>query len=123
MRDLFNELCPVSQCPSLPNISQVSQILAEGGAVRIMAHPGVDRVPSNAEYRRLEWWLGRYVDGLEVYTHKNSVSYQDMMLELLKVRGRPATGGTDSHSYGDKTPISKAPYACLESLREFKASQ
>jgi len=123
VRDFLNELCPASKLPPLPSVSTVSRVLGEAGAVRILAHPGASRTPSDAECQRLKWWLDRYVDGLEVYTRKNSASYQDMMLELLKVRGRPATGGTDSHGYGDKFPISKIPYECLETLREFKGSQ
>ena len=44
-----------------------------------------------------------------------------MALDLCRGRNRPYSGGSDRHSYkpGDKS--SNAPYACVESLKEFRA--
>ena len=78
-------------------------------------------MPSAEEYSRLCWWLERYVDGLEAYTYKHTPEYRDMVLELCHSRHVPCSGGSDRHSYIDTARMSDAPYACLESLKEFKA--
>ncbi|GAG48011.1 unnamed protein product, partial [marine sediment metagenome] len=62
-------------------------------------------------------------DGLEVYTPKNSPAYRQMALEVVRARRRPFSGGSDAHSFNDGIRFSQAPYACLESLKKFKASR
>ena len=129
IRDFLKELYPQSQLPPLPEAGRVSRVLAEAGAVRILAHPGDSptwpsgsgRMPSDAEHSRLRWWLDRYVDGLEAYTYKHTPEYRDMVLEISRSRHVPYSGGSDRHSYVDTTRMSDAPHACLESLKEFRA--
>ncbi len=124
VRDLLHGVYPESERPPLPEVGYVCDVLARAGAVRILAHPGGGRrEPSDQQQRRLEWWLDRYVDGIEVYTRKHLPAYEQMALEVTRRRGRPFSGGSDSHSYHDDGTFSKAPYACLESLREFKAAR
>lgn len=122
VRRMLAEVYPESERPPLPGADSVCRMLREAGAVVMLAHPGGPRTePGEAERRRLEVWLGRYVDGLEVYTPKHNEPYRRMELDLLKSLARPFCGGTDTHAYGEGTPWSDAPYACLESIREFSA--
>jgi hypothetical protein len=44
-----------------------------------------------------------------------------MLLDIVKERNRPFSGGTDSHGYGAASKWSEAPYECLESIRDFVA--
>ena len=123
VRRLFDEVYPRAKLPALPEVGRASEALGAAGAVRILAHPGGPRTPpSEAERERLERWLDRYVDGLEVFTPKHSRVYRDFEMELLRSRGRPFTGGTDRHSYEARGPASDAAYDCVDSLKEFRAS-
>lgn len=82
-----------------PTVSQVSRVMRETGAVVIMAHPGQgNREPCDAERLRINRWLDRYVDGVEVYHHRNSPAYREMLLEICRDRDRPYTGGGDRHN-------------------------
>ncbi len=124
VRALLHEVYPESERPPHPEVGRVCEILARAGAVRALAHPGGGGTePSEREQGRLEWWLDRYVDGIEVFTRKHLREYEQMALEVARRRGRPFSGGSDSHSYNDDGYFSKAPYACLESLRQFKAAR
>jgi len=103
-------------------------VLRGAGAVLTPAHPGEGGKKASAEQRqRLEWWLDRHLDGLEVYTRKHTPEYESLALEVVRSRNAPYSGGSDSHSYGeaeggDGEGVSTAPYDCLRSLKEFKAA-
>lgn len=122
VRKLLDEIYPRSELPPLPDIEEASRVLAEAGAVRALAHPGGGKkTPTEDEQGRLSRWLDAYVDGVEVYTPKHSPEYRAMALSLCRSRSRPYSGGSDRHSYNPGDRSSDAPYACVESLREFQA--
>ena len=110
--------------PTYPDIKEVAEVFAAAGAVRILAHPfGPDTPADEAQRNRLETWLDRYADGLELYRPYENPAYQALIREIVTRRKRPFTGGSDRHSHGEgEKKISRAPYACLDSLREFKAT-
>jgi len=121
VRELLEEVHPQSCLPPLPSVGEVSRILAEAGGVRIRAHPFSARTETTPdERRRLEAWLDRYVDGLELFRPYRNPPYQEMIWEIVSRRKRPFSGGSDTHDYVDPVKVSEAPYACLESLREWK---
>jgi len=121
VRDLLEELYPSSDLPPLPDVAEVSRTLAEAGAVRILAHPfGPATEANQQERRRLETWLARYADGLELYRPYSNPAYQEMIWELVSRLGRPFSGGSDTHTYEEPEKVSSAPYACLESIRQWK---
>jgi hypothetical protein len=106
----------------LPHIRDVARWASEAGAVRIMAHPfGRTTEPTLCERRRVEAWLERYVDGVEMFRFFPNRPYTEMLWEIVSRMGRPFTGGSDSHAYTPADKFSEAPYACLESIREWKA--
>lgn len=122
VRDLVAEFGTDSLDPPVPTVGDVARWGREAGAVRILAHPfgpGTETTP--AERRRLEIWLERYVDGIELFRYYRNSAYQAMIWELVSRDGRPFTGGSDTHAYPDPKKASEAPYACLESLRAWKA--
>ena len=124
VRRLAERLCGDLKQPPLPDVTEVRDTVHRAGGVVLLAHPGGGRDPSDEEARRLERWLNEYVDGLEVYTPKHRPAYRKMQMEIVRRMGRPFSGGSDRHEYGSDDPnpkTSDAPYACLESLREFRA--
>jgi len=123
-RDLLEGVFPQSQLPRRPEVGLVCEVLGRAGAVRVLAHPGGGGKPACPQQRRrLNWWLDRYVDGLEVYQRKHTPQYEALALDVVRGRNAPFSGGSDSHSYSDRAAFRRAPYACLESLRQFKAAR
>ncbi len=129
VRDLLSEVYPQRELPPRPEVGRVCEVLRRAGAVVTLAHPGGGgQRASQEQQRRLEWWLDRYVDGLEVYTRKHAENYEQLALEVVNRRGAPYSGGSDAHGYArpgaatDGSGVSKAPYRCLQSLKDFKAA-
>lgn len=122
IRDLLEEVYPQSELPPHASVGEVSRVLAEAGAVRLLAHPfGPGTEATEDERRRLEAWLDRYVDGLELFRPYRNEPYQQMEWEILSRRKRPFGGGSDTHCYVEPDKVSHAPYACLDSIRDWKA--
>jgi predicted metal-dependent phosphoesterase TrpH len=108
---------------ALPDVAEVSTVLKEAGAVRIMAHPfGPNTEATDDERRRLHVWLDRYADGVEIFRPYTNPAYEGMARAVVMERRCPFTGGSDTHCYGPAAKRSHAPYACLQSLREFLAA-
>ncbi len=130
--------------PSPPlELETVCRVMKQAGAVLILAHPGSGkREASDTERARITRWLDRYVDGIEVFHHRNNPGYRSMLLDIARRRDCPYTGGGDRHNIpGDArlaginpgSPealtwnagpaklyghISEAPLECLHLLRQ-----
>jgi predicted metal-dependent phosphoesterase TrpH len=124
VRRLIREHCGDMLLPPVPSAAEACAALQEAGAVRILAHPfTADTVACDSERRRIEAWLERFVDGVEVFRPYANPAYEAMLKEVLVRRRRPFTGGSDTHSYvAPVSKVSHAPYVCLESLREFRST-
>ena len=126
VRDLARETGCTLGDPDAPVIGDILPGLRAANATLILAHPiRADMTePDDAERLRLNLWLDRYADGLEIFYEKYGPDQRRFLLDIVRTRNRPFTGGSDSHSYNDMHPDtnrwSDAPYACLESLREFR---
>ncbi len=121
MKELGVELSNgVTEAPVNREIGRVRKVMREAGAVMILAHPGAgQREPSESEKRRINLFLDRYVDGVEVFHHRNSPAYRRMLMDIINKRGRPYTGGGDRHNFTvEAGQVSEAPVACLDRLRE-----
>ncbi|MBI5725149.1 MAG: PHP domain-containing protein [Planctomycetes bacterium] len=126
VRDLFLEVALPLEDPAAPLMRDILSGLREAGAVLILAHPIRPdmSVDADQERKRLERWLDEYVDGLETFYEKYDVERRQFLRDIVRRRKRPYTGGSDTHTYDLNSNLkwSDAPYACLESLREFRAT-
>jgi len=125
LKDLFAEHCPDLGDSWLPTAGEAVEALRESGGTVILAHPLGDTVPDDpdAASRCLERWLTAHVDGLEVYYPGYDGQRRRMLLDLVRRMERPYTGGSDTHEFdrADRILMSDAPYACVESMMEFRA--
>jgi predicted metal-dependent phosphoesterase TrpH len=126
VQQLFADICPDLREQLLPSLSDGLEALRAADAVVVLAHPlgtASKGVPPDLQ-QRLEPWLEQYVDGLEVYYSTYNASERAALLETVRGMNRPFTGGSDTHVFdrADRIRQSDAPYACVESLREFRST-
>lgn len=88
-------------------LKHACQVMRQAGGVLILAHPGIGgRTSCDAERARINKWLDNYVDGIEVFHHRNSPGYREMLLDIAMWRGCPYTGGSDRHNFADGLGLS-----------------
>ncbi len=123
-RHCFSEICPDQKNEALPDARTACGILREAGATIILAHPlgGKPRTDYSAHAEKLRYWLENYVDGLEIFYATYALEHRRFLLSIVSELKRPFTGGSDSHAYDGEFGLSDAPYACVESLKEFRAN-
>lgn len=110
-----------NQEPDPTPLDHACRVMRAAGAVLILAHPGQRRrEPGDEERKRIHKWLDDYVDGVEVFHHRNSPDYRRMLLEIVEERGRPYTGGGDRHHFPGDGGIEKVPLR-LDRIKEWNA--
>ncbi len=125
LRELFFEICPDISRDLLPSRDAVIKALRDSGATIMLAHPlgtaGADLAPRRELLCAL---LDTCIDGLEVFYPNYDEVQRSGLLEIVRGRGRPYTGGSDTHVFDRPAAIvhSNAPYHCVESIREFRAT-
>lgn len=101
--------------PEYPDVHEVLKLLQSAGAVTVLAHP---TLYGNVEL--IEELAHEGMDGIEVWSPKQTEEDRAMLLDMAKSLDLLTTGGSDFHGMYARTPVPIAtcttPEACLEAL-------